>query len=703
MNTSEWLHDAFLLEKGGTWSRRASIFSFAAMGLVASLFIYLSVTDRSMIWQDVYAQFANLLLNPERQSQTAFQNSGSASDAGIFALLGLLYVGFYNVLSKAFSRRLDLIAISFFLTLIATGVIGLLLGLLHLLYPWVIISAVLMLAVALNAATISRLKSDFGRLKETRGFPKFNFSRSSIIIIVPLALSFGFSFFYSVTMPITDFDALIYHAQLAKIMFEEHSIPVFSGPSIGIEISGNYPPLFSAISAGLYTLFGRFDDVMLRVLPALFGLPLALGVYRISERVFPSSGRYSLLLILSTPLFIHNLVISSPTSLISTCIVLAVYSVLNFDAVPKDRRQRVLHLILGGVFMGAALLSSYQSLFYIAIPLITLLILLLRRGDKRSALKICGSMILIALLIGSIWYVRNYAYHENPFYPWLFSPKGDEAKIFEETEKEIQTVGSIITFGRLDYDVIDIRTLFRFHPVLFPAFSAVSMIGILMLLYKSPARFSWLAVWMTLPILLIFSLGTVFPRYLLPLLPPLIVSFGFMVAYAAHNNSYKKVPFRTAALGLLLLLYALVGLPVAMSNPAVNVGNFPDKTFFIKHAGDRDLSIQVFYDGDVEAWQWIREHAGPYSKVATFDPRTYYMGNYSNILPLDGREAIPLYSMTDPDEMKDFLREHRIEYIFDASSPNSRLYYMMPLTSQLGSDEYPEVFSPGFARVYKVD
>lgn len=659
-----------------------------------------------MIWKDVYGEFLAFLLALGKDFSPQFQNSPIyVSDAFLFMLLAVTWLGFYNLLSRVYKHSIDVAVISVFLTLGTIGVVSILLGLASLLYTWNIALILLLFGITINAASLPELKRNLYSLVKAMRFSAI-VRKEKLIITVPIVLTFGFSFFYNVFLPVTDFDALIYHAEMAKIMFEEHSIPLFKGPSIGIEISGNYPPLFSAVGAGLYTLMGRFDDVLLRILPAIFGLSIVMGVYRISEQVFPSSGRYSLLLMLSTPLFIHNLVISSPTSLIAACIVLAVYGVINLgSAFSMWDSPFYLHSILIGTFMGLALLSSYQSLYYILIPIVTFVILFLVRSntaDKHQMIKRLGLILVVSILLGSIWYSRNYIYHENPFYPWLFSPEGEEARIFEETEKEIQTVGSIVTFGKFDYDVMDLRTLFRFHPMLFPAFSAVSVVGIVLLLYKSPHKFSWLAVWMTLPILLIFGLGTIFPRYLLPLLPPLIISFGFMVAYAVRSISLYGKVVKATGLALVLLLYAFIGLPVAISNPAVNTGNYPDKMFFIKHAGNKEALLQAYYDGDVNAWQWINENASPEAKVATFDPRLYYMGDYRSIFPLDGREAIPLYSMRDHDEIKEFLQEHNIKYIFDASSPNSRLYYMLPLTQQLGSNEYPEILTPGAAHIYKV-
>lgn len=710
-----------LLEREGSWSRRNSIFAISLIGLVGTLFLYVSLTDPSMVWRSVYSQLIDLLNSKDKFSPT-FENSHFfISDIFIVVLIVATLFGFGNLLSKVHQPFSDIAIISVFMTLVSIGISAILLALMHILYQWTMSVILLSLAVSTNIISLREIRKNIGILAKTRGQFR-RFKAKNQLIIIPIVLTFIFSIFYDIFLPVIDFDAMIYHAEVAKIMFEEHSIPVFKGPSIGIEISGNYPPLFSAIGAGIYALMGRFDDVVLRILPAIFGLPLILGVYKISEKIFHSSGKYSLLLAITTPLFVYNLIITSPTTLIAASIILSVFEVVNIgnaiSILRKNTSEQPLRnhpnllfrVILVGIFMGTALLSSYQSLFYIAIPLITLLVLYFydreknnsERKNNRIIWEILFVVIVVAILLGSIWYIRNYLYVGNPFYPWLSSSQGNEAKIFEETKKEIQTVGSIVTFGKLNYDPIDIRTLFRFHPVLFPAFSAVSVVGVIMLLYKKLWKFSWLAAWLILPILLIFSQGTIFPRYLLPLLPPLVISFGFVVAYTIRSTKFFQKPMQISILGLLVLLYVFIGFPVALSNPAVNTGNYPDKMFFIKHAGDKELPLQIFYDGDMAAWKWLRQNANSENRVATFDPRLYYMGDYRNVFALDGHDAVPLYSIDKLSQIKEYLKEHKIKYIFDASSPNSHLFYMLPLTKYLGTSDFPEVFNSGFAHIYEV-
>ena len=61
---------------------------------------------------------------------------------------------------------------------------------------------------------------------------------------------------------------------------------------------------------------------------------------------------------------------------------------------------------------------------------------------------------------------------------------------------------------------------------------------------------------------------------------------------------------------------------------------------------------------------------------------------------LDGWNAVPLYQITDPAEMVQFLRENNVTYFFASWRTHGPLWTYMPLTSYLPSEWFPVVFSP---------
>lgn len=725
------------------WSSRKSMAVYAIIVAVGGMFAYLLVTDYTHISRTVYGQLFDNIFNSEKYQSslesrlpaiqtgpTSRSEVALAQDVGIVALLGLVAFGFYStVFLRLFHSTVERVAASVFSTLALVGFYALALSMQGLLFHDIFVVAVVLTAVILNIITIKSrgrvIITLLSSIASKRAWRRQRLTCSpslAAFVIGPLVATFSLSFFYAAALPVTDFDALIYHAEVAKIIYEQHYFPLFQGPSIGIEISGNYPPLFSGIAAGLYTLFGRFDDVMLRVLPPVFGLVMALGAYRIGEIVSKGSGKYVLLVLLATPLFVHNLLISSTTTLFSAGVVLSVLSVLSlgrtdkksdaevsYSGAPQRRffsKNQLAYVFLAGIFMGLSLLASYQALFYLVVPACTLAVLAYRRkmaGGNFRMVIILGILFGVALATASLWYGRTAALHGNPFYPWVLDNQTEDqrAELFGITKRDIQAVGSSVTFGKSDFDFLDSRALFRNHPLLFPSFSVIAIIGAVYSVHRS-ARNVWLVLWAGLPILLILSFGTVFPRYLLPLVPAFAICFGLLVnevlrRATLHRTAYLLVP------ALVLSLYLTVGLPVAMVNPAVNMGDYDDKFYFLRNAEKPEMLLGAFYQSDVSAWRWISENAGPERKIMTFDPRLYYMGDYRNVLALDGLQSLPLYSMENVDDIKAYLRDRDAQYIFDAATAKSSLWGKLPLTRYLGSEDFPEAVSFGASKIYRVN
>jgi hypothetical protein len=89
--------------------------------------------------------------------------------------------------------------------------------------------------------------------------------------------------FHSITTPIVDYDSLIYHAAMAKILAHSHGMPLITGPSPGLEMSANYPPLYPAL--GAFTLvFSHGNDLFLRLLAPLADIATAGAAFAIARR-----------------------------------------------------------------------------------------------------------------------------------------------------------------------------------------------------------------------------------------------------------------------------------------------------------------------------------------------------------------------------------------------------------------------------------
>jgi hypothetical protein len=129
----------------------------AGICLAGALFVYISLVDRNMIWEDVYSQFIDLALNPERFAPELQNPQFYATDILVIILLGINYLGFYNFLSSIFIKRTDCILISVFLTLASVGVLAIVLGILHANHQWTLVLTSLSFGIILNLMNSSKL------------------------------------------------------------------------------------------------------------------------------------------------------------------------------------------------------------------------------------------------------------------------------------------------------------------------------------------------------------------------------------------------------------------------------------------------------------------------------------------------------------------------------------------------------------------
>ena len=80
----------------------------------------------------------------------------------------------------------------------------------------------------------------------------------------------------------------------------------------------------------------------------------------------------------------------------------------------------------------------------------------------------------------------------------------------------------------------------------------------------------------------------------------------------------------------------------------------------------------------------MNENLGPNEKAAAVENNIYYVKNCNNsyFFYLDGWEARPLYNMTDPVAMVQFLRSQNVKYVIDVAWTRVKggVFDLLPLT-----------------------
>ncbi|RME56400.1 hypothetical protein D6779_10680 [Candidatus Parcubacteria bacterium] len=558
-----------------------------------------------------------------------------------------------------------------------------------------------------------------------------DFKTGTFLLAVISSAYFVVMQFHALSFPEFDWDATVYHATMAKLMFQFGGVPLIAGPSIGLELSANYPPLFSALGSYFYTVIGAFDDTYLRMIPPLCAILVSYTTYKLGLVIGGKlHGFIATLLLYLTPLFFYRALSATNYMLVVTFLN---YSLLFL--ILAYRKNHVRYWLVSGVAYGFALLTSYHALFFL--PSIVLVVGFIlwknlvarRRGALRGALV----ALLAALGVGCIWFARNLIVVGNPIYPFgysLFKGKYLDPEMLHRTVAGVRR-DSLFAFWGTDSITPKKYLVGIFgNSVHFPSLSVISLMGIALVAFLEKRQLWMIVILYTIfPFAIVLStVANIFPRYILLFLPqlalisavvfvvclyavmdiPIVVGIGgrmVHLSFPLRSLVYSAVGVFFALTLLFPALFAIVGGKgfdeADWNNPPENILRFVEPT----QVASGNM-LELAYSDEVRAWDWINSSLLSDAKVATYENRVYYIAGSrpDAFFYLDGWEARNLYDISDPDGMLRALRLENVQYILDPLwIRHWEMYDALPLNDYLGWPGYfPLVFSTPSTKVYQV-
>lgn len=547
-------------------------------------------------------------------------------------------------------------------------------------------------------------------------------SRVDLLFSFLIVVIVGAEYYHAVAQPIVHWDALVYHATMAKTMFREQGIPIIAGTSVGIEMSANYPPLFPGLGAFYYVQIGSVDDLYLRLLSPTLSLLTIIAVYRIARALGNKTyGRLSALFLALTPLFIltsmfpiNYLLLTFFVALILLFIVLAI----------AQRQFR--YWVAASVMFGFAFLTSYQAFFLLPAFGIAVLVSLFysQRIERPSLLRSITLGVILTLAIGGIWYTRNAAILGNPIYPFaqtVFSGKYIDASLLQLTTAGIHADSVYNFFGTNTPTAWDYVQRILFNKSHFPDLSVFTLLGILMVLRQNK-RALWLVclAFGLVPLIIVVSgVANIFPRYFIFSFPAMALISAFPISQALDSShsapSLARIartnPIALIVSALILLSFLFPALLVLVAGQGYQEADWqePYDSLKLVRSSTADVwqTLGLYYGSEPRIWQWINSHLTDVGKLATFENKIYYLkdGENDNFFYLDGWEAKDLYQISDPAEITRRLVQAKVKYILDPSWVHHwDMYQRLPLDRYLGTPKYfPLVYGiPGDVAVYQV-
>jgi len=520
---------------------------------------------------------------------------------------------------------------------------------------------------------------------------------------------------------------------MAKIIYNNHGIPLISGPSPGIEMSANYPPMYPALGVLSFLILGKNNDLIIRLLNPIcslltFFITLILGKMVIGKDV----GFIAAILLASTPSFIlysiYTLNYSVQLMFMSTFLLLFVMYLKNLNTN---------YFILSGLLLGFLLLTNYNSLYAI-IPPVILVFYLWSSGHISTKFIIIFFILLI--VGGGFWYIRNAIVLGNPVYPWAYEIFGGldlDKEMVALSQASVRDVANYVALGE-NPSIVDILRFVFLNRTTLPSLSLLTILGIILIakysklfgildlqtvpnslnLYnikniKIYVRFfeyrieSFLIISMIIIIGFIFLSGIIFPRYFV-----FVLSIASLLSAIPLSSLYKHGNTTTKIVIICILSLFLIhpGLSASLGGKMyhdVTAWNAPDSKqylFYLTNPGINPIDNLVRDEGtQVLVWEWINKNVKEGERIATWESRIYYIkdANLDYFFFLDGKEARPLYKLDKKDDIIEYLQGKNVKYIV-----LMRIISVgkeeLPLMKYLGTRDFPLIYASGEGMVFHV-
>lgn len=552
-------------------------------------------------------------------------------------------------------------------------------------------------------------------------------SRPDVAVFCLAALVVVLMLIHVAMSPIIEWDAIVYHAATAKLWFlGRPRPPTLFGPSVGVEISNNYPPLFPATGAFFYVLLNHFDDFYLRVLPPIVFTGLLLITHAYARiRFGNAAARWSVLVMLGCPILV--MYGEWPTSYVYlTALTTLVVILIDFAANASGYAMWV----AAGCASGLAALSSFYGLLCLPIGVIGYLVLSQRR---RGGWARPGCFVLISLLVASPWFLRNGILLGDPVYP-LASPPfhavGLSRTLWASSQAEIRNnalgfwTSSPPSIIGLVLRLRELGTAFVNRNLLAGGVLFAGVVGVVACWQRRRTEMYLLLVTLVLVGVQLIP-GWYWLRALLPAMPVAALLSGRGLALLerpagrilGRSASRFWASAEIARSRALVLVLATVGLSLAIIGPdaptwPTDLTGSTNVMQGVVDLGSTSKTLQYVFSGDYQCWTWLNARLGGSGRVATFDNRLYYFNRPGELFYLDGKEAVPLLRESSMPSIARYLQSHGVKYVYVPSwavapgAPREPIIESMPLIRDLGSTQFPLVaaFSVGeyLSEIYQV-
>ncbi len=593
-------------------------------------------------------------------------------------------------------------------------------------------------------------------LTPPRALHEFLYAGAALLGIAAIS---GAIFWHGLLYPEVYWDSLILYLGYARMTFIEGGFPVKVVGQVGIGLGANYPHLFAVLGAGVATAMGDWSELPQRLMAPLAGLASTVLVYQTALRLTRHIN----------------------LALTAALLYRSIPQAIAFDTYASDYALAVLFTIgllylavcyiqtaLPGYLMLGMLLVAFSLHLNYLMPLLGLPLLLtvlgahLGRGrlqgaapeaaeapwtalpDRPGLGRLLGSgwlwgWLLVAGLIGSTWYVRNWLVTGNPvyaFFPDLLGGIRINPEVMAAAEEEWQANGAGI--GRFGPDALT-RLMnawvffagsyrgedgslqfwgpaYRLSPI-FLGFALPGMIVWLGSVLAGPwagrrtrlpgtRRFGLVVVALALALLVFHFVMAPFYLYQInPILPCLAL------APALAWPWWRLRPWRWLLGGLVLTVGLVPGLGWALMGFKITGEmrlegervEYPQRLYTLRRPlPDPNLFYGWRYGEDPVMWEYLNTHLLG-RRLLTHENRHLVIDPSIELVHLDDWDIQPLWEVEPAERVRRLTRDHNIHfYLFVPNELAARS------NARMGTAQWPElglaelIFEAGENRLYRL-
>jgi hypothetical protein len=533
------------------------------------------------------------------------------------------------------------------------------------------------------------------------------------------------TFYHGVFFPVTYWDALILYVGYARKIFFAHAFPFKAVAQVGIGLGSNYPHLYPLMSASIATAVGHWSDLFAQLAPPFAGLLATFLVYQIVLRLSRNmlTAIAAALLFRVVPYGIRYFTYASDYA-----IAILFTTAFLYVALLYIERGLKNYFVLATLIPAFSVHINYL-MWILWAPWLVMVIVAHTRSrrlrpyeedkeefdvaqvrpdyeldytyveQRKPLFAFIGSRhflptLIIALLLASPWYLRNWVLTGNPVYPFLASILDGvhiNPEVLESCKAEWLANGDGI--GKLGRTLGEkIRASWHYFVIwrnawmLAPVFVGFTVPGVLIFIVQTIGRLlmgqkhpklgrrirvfddsmKFGLVALTLLILLFIYHYAIASMYLYQIIIvlPLMAIFAYFVF-----ERVAVIPLRGGLLSLCLLLGIVPGLAMGLMGfkfqKVVEIAGKqydPLQLVAFRNPGmNRDLFLQLEFGGDVKMWDYINSHLLG-EKILTHENRHLMFDESITLVHLDDWEIQATYHMTSDAKKMRLFKDMGIHY-----------------------------------------